>query len=61
MFGAPLKSPNPDIPWTTLSAVRNRIIHGYFGIEDKILFTIIDQDLKPMLPRLEALARAGSL
>jgi hypothetical protein len=32
--------------------------HGYFGIDDSILFTTIDQDLKFMLPRLEALARA---
>ena len=28
-----------------------------FGIDDSILFTAIDEDLKPLLPRLEALAR----
>jgi len=55
---ATLMSAHPDIPWTTMSAVRNRIVHGYFGIDDTILFTTIDQDLKPLLPRLEALARA---
>jgi uncharacterized protein with HEPN domain len=49
---------NPDIPWSTMAAVRNRIVHGYFGIDDSILFATIDQDLKPLLPRLEALARA---
>jgi uncharacterized protein with HEPN domain len=54
----PLKLANPDVPWTTMGAVRNRIVHGYFGIDDSILFTTIDQDLKPLLPRLEALARA---
>jgi len=53
----PLKSANPDIPWTTMAAVRNRIVHGYFGIDDSILFTTIELDLKPLLPRLEALAR----
>ena len=52
------KSANPDIPWTTMAAVRNRIVHGYFGIDDSILFTTIEQDLKPLLPRLEALAHA---
>jgi uncharacterized protein with HEPN domain len=40
-----------------MTAVRNRIAHGYFGIDDAILFTTIDEDLKPLLPRLEALAR----
>lgn len=53
-----VKSANPDIPWTTMTAVRNRIVHGYFGIDDSVLFVTIDQDLKPLLPRLEALARA---
>ena len=43
----PLKSANPDIPWTTMAAVRDRIVHGYFGIDNSILFTSIEQDLKP--------------
>jgi uncharacterized protein with HEPN domain len=54
----PLKMANADIPWTKLAAVRIRIVHGYFGIDDSILFTTIDEDLKPILPRPEALARA---
>jgi uncharacterized protein with HEPN domain len=52
-----LKSAHSEIPWAIMAAVRNRIVHGYFGIDDTILFTTIDQDLKPLLPRLEALAR----
>jgi uncharacterized protein with HEPN domain len=54
----PMKLANLDIPWTTMAAVRNCVVHGYFGIDDSILCTAIDQDLKPLLPRLEALARA---
>lgn len=52
-----LKNANADIPWRTMAAMRNRIIHGYFGIDDSILFATIDAELKPLLPRLEALAR----
>lgn len=52
-----LKTANPDIPWVTMAAVRNRIVHGYFGIDDTILFTTIEEELKQLLPRLEALAR----
>jgi uncharacterized protein with HEPN domain len=48
---------NPDIPWATMAAVRNRIVHGYFGIDDTILFATIEDELKPLLPRLETLAR----
>ena len=56
-----LKLANPDRPWATMAAVRNRIIPGYFGIDDSILFTTIDADLKPLLRRLEALARAHGM
>jgi uncharacterized protein with HEPN domain len=54
---AELKAANSDIPWATMAAMRNRIVHGYFGIDDTILFTTIDAELKPLLARLEALAR----
>ena len=58
----PLKAANPDIPWTTMAAVRNRIVRGYFGIDHSILFTTIEEDLKPLLPRLGAWrARMGLL
>lgn len=50
-----VKSAHPDIPWSMMAAVRNRIVHGYFGIDDTILFTTIERDIKPLLPRLEAL------
>ncbi len=57
----PIKAANPDIPWATMAAVRNRIVHGYFGIDDSILFTTIEADLKPLLPHLEALARSEGI
>ena len=51
-----IKAANPDIPWATMAAVRNRIVHAYFGIDDTILFATVQEELKPLLPRLEALA-----
>jgi uncharacterized protein with HEPN domain len=52
-----IKSANPDIPWATMATVRNRIVHAYFGIDDTILCTTIDAELRTLLPRLEALVR----
>jgi uncharacterized protein with HEPN domain len=52
-----IRTANPDIPWATMAAVRNRIVHAYFGIDDTILFTTIGAELKPLLPRLETLIR----
>lgn len=55
-----LRRAHPDIPWATMTAVRNRIVHGYFGIDDTILYATIEADLKPLLPHLEAMAREAS-
>ena len=54
---AELKEANADIPWVYMAAVRNRIAHGYFGLDDLLLFETIETQLKSLLPRLEALAR----
>jgi uncharacterized protein with HEPN domain len=52
-----LKKANADVPWATMAAMRNRIVHGYFGVDDSILFETIEKELKPLLVRLEELAR----
>lgn len=53
-----LKEANADIPWVYMAAVRNRIAHGYFGLDDLLLFETIEARLKWLPPRLEAQARA---
>jgi uncharacterized protein with HEPN domain len=53
-----IKDANPNIPWVRMAAVRDRIAHGYFGIDDRLLFETIEARLKPLLPRLEVLAKA---
>ena len=56
-----LKDANADIPWVHMAAVRNRVAHGYFGLDDLLLFQTIDTQLKSLLPRLETLARKYQL
>ncbi len=45
-----------DIPWRMIIATRNRLIHGYLGIDTDTLWSIITQDLPTLLPRLQQLA-----
>lgn len=35
----------PDVPWRLIIAVRNRLIHGYLGIDDDTLWSIVTDDL----------------
>lgn len=38
----------PDVPWRMVIAVRNRLIHGYLGIDDDTLWSIVRDDLRPL-------------
>lgn len=44
-----------EIPWREIVATRNLLIHEYFGVEMEVVATILEQDLPPLLERLEAL------
>lgn len=43
-----------DIPWRMVIATRNRLIHGYLGIDDDTLWSIIQDDLPTLIERLRA-------
>lgn len=50
-----VRAANPQIPWRLVVATRNRLIHGYLGIDDDTLWSIIQDDLPDLLPQLRAL------
>lgn len=43
----------PDIPWRAITATRNRLIHGYFNVDLDILWSIIQNDLLPLITTLQ--------
>ena len=51
-----IRQDNPDIPWRLIIATRNRLIHGYLGIDDDTLWSIITTDVVALLPRLKELS-----
>lgn len=45
----------PSIPWRQVIATRNRLIHGYLGIDNEILWSIIREDIPVLLHELKRL------
>lgn len=43
----------PEIPWSQIVGLRNRLIHGYDAVDLDILWQIIDHDLPPLIAALE--------
>lgn len=50
-----IKEQYSDIPWRLIIATRNRLIHGYLGIDNDTLWSIIKDDVPPLLVTLEKL------
>ena len=46
---------NPSIPWRLVIATRNRLIHGYLGIDNDTLWSIIRDDIPSLLSNLKAI------
>jgi len=46
---------HPEIPWLDMRAMRNFVVHEYFGISDKIIWDTIQVNLPPLLPLLRAI------
>lgn len=44
-----------NIPWNLMRAMRNRIVHVYFKIDEKMMWDTIKNDLPPLIPQLEKL------
>ncbi|GAH86104.1 unnamed protein product [marine sediment metagenome] len=43
----------PEIPWKDIVGMRDRLIHGYFGIDYKIVWDTINVDLKILKTNLQ--------
>jgi uncharacterized protein with HEPN domain len=47
------KNDFPDIPWREVAGMRNRLIHGYDGIDLDVLWDTVELDLPPLIIQLE--------
>jgi uncharacterized protein with HEPN domain len=54
-----IRTAHPEIPWRMIIATRNRLIHGYLGIDDDTLWSIIQDDVPALLPLLESLRESA--
>jgi uncharacterized protein with HEPN domain len=50
-----VRKASPFISWRMIIATRNRLIHGYLGIDDDTLWSIIKDEVPELLTGLEKL------
>ena len=55
-----VRKTNMQVPWRQLIAMRNRLAHGYSGLDDDVIWDIIQTDLPDLLAGLRRLMEEGS-
>jgi uncharacterized protein with HEPN domain len=52
-----VRAAHPDIAWRKVIATRNRLIHGYLGIDNDVLWSIVESDIPQLLSQLQTIER----
>ncbi len=50
-----IRKVHPEIPWRLIISTRNRLIHGYLGIDNDTVWSIIRDDIPELLQLLKPL------
>lgn len=54
-IGAETKDAHPEIPWSEIIGMRNRIVHAYFNIDMKRAWDTVRRDIPRLILQLEPL------
>ena len=53
-----IREAHSEIRWREIVGTRNRVAHGYLGIDDDVIWYIIQDEIPDLLPRLRRLLEA---
>ena len=54
----PVRATQENVPWQTIVATRNHMMHRYYAIDETITWSIITSDIPELLPYLRNMLRS---
>lgn len=52
-----LRRKYPEIPWKDMVGIRDKLIHGYFGVKLDIVWKAVKEEISPLKPLFERILR----
>jgi uncharacterized protein with HEPN domain len=50
---AQIRDRYPHIPWSSMARMRDRLAHGYFTVDDEIVWKVVKEELPALRPHIE--------
>jgi uncharacterized protein with HEPN domain len=48
-----IRNANPAVPWREITGMRNKLTHEYFGVNTKVVWRTVHEDLPVIIPLLQ--------
>jgi uncharacterized protein with HEPN domain len=52
-----LKDEYPAVPWTKIIGMRNILVHLYFGIDEEVIWSVVENELPPLKQEIKNILR----
>ncbi|WP_235283444.1 DUF86 domain-containing protein [Methanosarcina sp. 2.H.T.1A.15] len=50
-----MKKEHSEVPWRKMTGARDKMIHGYFGVDLEVVWSTIKDDIPSVKPLIEKL------
>lgn len=57
---ADFKRKYPDVSWQKISGLRDKLIHGYFGVDLELVWEIVQKNLPPFKEQIKKMLKTPS-